>query len=250
MISGDDAFLIEAGPAFSDRFRTRSIDNAAALPDSSEDKNWFVVLDATAEPDARAAVIGLEQRIGTRPIIVVVSDGDTTDWRFALAHGTVVDAVPRQELQQPRFAAALTKAEGQMQEAPAFIPAGLSSKRTPPRRLTLIVAGVVALAVLAWLWIHHGSGEMCIRDSRKIAVIARSVCAEGDLFSVYICGAAYQEPEAGGRKVLVAESLKEGSLPASPRCHHPARSVSMACLLYTSLWSTPCSSGLGCDSAQ
>jgi TonB family protein len=181
LISGDDAFLIEAGPAFSDRFRTRSIDNAAALPDSSEDKNWFVVLDATAEPDARAAVIGLEQRIGTRPIIVVVSDGDTTDWRFALAHGTVVDAVPRQELQQPRFAAALTKAEGQMQEAPAFIPAGLSSKRTPPRRLTLIVAGVVALAVLAWLWIHHGSGvtPTSTPDTVAAAQVSTSAAAPG-----------------------------------------------------------------------
>jgi TonB family protein len=162
LVSADDAFLIEAGPAFSDRFRTRSIDDLADLPDPSENKNWLVVLDTASLSDARATVGALEQRIAGRPIIVVVPDGDTTDWRLVLSRGTVIDAVPRQDLLQPRFATALLNAEERVHAAPGPIPAGPRDTAPSLRplisiALTPLVGGALAfvgLAAIVGVWLH------------------------------------------------------------------------------------------------
>lgn len=161
LVSGDDGFLIEAGPAFSDRFRTRSIDDVAELPDPSDHRNWLVVLDAGSQNDPRATVAILEQRIAGRPLIVVVPDGDTADWRSVLLRGAVIDVVPRQELQQPRFAAALLQAEARIHAAPSATATPLGGEAPARRALSPLVTGAIALtaiAAVAGLWLSHRSG--------------------------------------------------------------------------------------------
>ncbi len=155
LVSTDDAFLIEAGPAFSDRFRTRSIDKPDDLPDPAADAGWFVVLDTSGQPNAQAAVARLADRIGTRPIIAVLDDGDTTDWKQALAHGSIVDALPRQELLRPRFAAALLKAAERVQNGVPPPPPGPRAEGAALRARTALAAGALAIAVIAGWWLYH-----------------------------------------------------------------------------------------------
>ena len=155
LISTDDAFLIEAGPAFSDRFRTTSIDNLADLPDPAADGDWFVVFDASGQADAHAAVGQLAGRIGRRPIIAVLADGDTADWKAALAHGTVIDALPRQELPRPRFAAALLEAAERLQAG--MPPQGRGGAGTSRQKWTMRVGSALAIAAAAGWWLYHHS---------------------------------------------------------------------------------------------
>jgi TonB family protein len=179
LVSGDDAFLIEAGPAFSDRFRTRPVDDVAALPDPAEDTHWIVVFDAIAQSDPRAAVAQLEQRIQGRPIIVVVPDGDSTDWRSALSRGIIIDVLPREALQQPRFAAALVTAEERVQSAALPIPEVHSRANTPRRTLVPIVVGTLAVAALLALWLHHRGGVTSNSAPHPVAAVPSSAAASG-----------------------------------------------------------------------
>jgi TonB family protein len=159
LISTDDAFLIEAGPAFSDRFRTRSIDKLDDLPDPAAGGNWFVVLDTSGQTNAQAIIARLADRIGTRPIIAVLDDGDMTDWKPALAHGTIVDALPRQELPRPRFAAALLKAAERVQTGVAPPPRGPGATGASRQAWTALAAGALAIAVAAGWWLYQRSAS-------------------------------------------------------------------------------------------
>jgi len=221
LVSADDAFLIEAGPAFSDRFRTRSIDDLADLPDPSENKNWLVVLDTASLSDARATVGALEQRIAGRPIIVVVPDGDTTDWRLVLSRGTVIDAVPRQDLLQPRFATALLNAEERVHAAPGPIPAGPRDTAPSLRplisiALTPLVGGALAfvgLAAIVGVWLHLRSritdGQSCHDSYGQRAVGHRTAVGRAG-------GVCESQDGAAARGRRYPRTERTGTLPPGP----------------------------------
>jgi protein TonB len=162
LISSDDEFLIEIGPAFADRFRTRPVDDFAAIDAPADGARWLIVVDAVSQSEARTGVAKLEQKHGRAPIIVVARDGEESQWSAAVARGAVIDALPRSALQGPRFAQALGKAEARLQsqtEAPAT-----SRSRGGPAAATVpllpIIAGVLLLAVLGvWLLWRHPDGS-------------------------------------------------------------------------------------------
>jgi len=121
LICSDDALLIELGPLLGERFRTHTVDSpteiAAALPGA----RWVGIIDVDSLPDARAAVARLEMQFPRCPLVLIVPRA--AEWSAAVARGTAIAAIARQELVGPRLTEALASAESKLRadnEGPAL----------------------------------------------------------------------------------------------------------------------------------
>lgn len=149
ILSSDDALLLELGPAFGDRFRSRPIDQLEELNASGESSGWLAVVDAASRTDGRTLVARIEQQYPQAPLIVIIADGEESQWQQALARGHVCRILTRDQLDSPALDEALTAAERRLQSG--------SAGNTPPvatRSLPLlpIAIGAVAVVVGAVLW--------------------------------------------------------------------------------------------------
>jgi TonB family protein len=163
VLTGDDALLIEIGPALGDRYRTRLADDAQSLEHASL-ASAVLLLDASTQPDARA----LAQRLATRhpqlPVVVFCADGDAFEWQAHTSTPNVCAVLERGQLQPAAVARALADAERRIESAGTVTTSNALSRLELPsgdvRRTpwAAIGAGVLVLvAVGTWLALRpHG----------------------------------------------------------------------------------------------
>ncbi|HTY50258.1 MAG TPA: energy transducer TonB [Steroidobacteraceae bacterium] len=182
IVSKDDALLLELGPLLGDRYRTRMVDDLEAVPAPGGSSRWFLIFDASARTDARAALARLEQQHPHVPVVVL--DDDARLWSGARARGALVAVVPRGQLDEVRLQPALQACEARLERiepasaaaaapapasastpapdsasALAAAPAGPAASRPIARALPWLAAAVVTLACAAGLgaWLLHRS---------------------------------------------------------------------------------------------
>src|SRR5580704_2739166 len=164
VVSGDDEFLIEIGPLFSESFRTRPVDSPASIAGVLADQARgdsppsMILLDAAAVSDPRGAVAQMEAAHPNLPILVLAASRDESYWSAALARGAIIDVIARYDLGSDRFKEALNRAETRARSAPQSPPPG---QVTPPAKNNskLLIAAAVAVAVGAGaFFVFHKSG--------------------------------------------------------------------------------------------
>lgn len=159
VIGSDDAFLIELGPVLGERYRTRIVDTPEALGTGTDASRWLALLDASTVPDARAAVARMEEAYRHAPIIVVADK--VSEWTNAIARGSVVAVIAREDLSSSKLTDALAAAEARLASRSAAATAASAGKPTvasPRGALPLLaVVGALALGGGIWLWHSHSS---------------------------------------------------------------------------------------------
>lgn len=166
VVSGDDEFLIEIGPLFSEGFRSRPVDSPAAIDavlaeQGSDAPPTMILLDAAAVPDARAAVSQLESAHPRLPIVVVAAWRDEAYWSAAIARGAIIDVIARQDLASDAFKEILKRAETRARSVPPPPPPG--EVAPPPksnRGLVIAVAVAVALGAGAFFMFHQSGSSL------------------------------------------------------------------------------------------
>jgi len=149
ILSSDDALLIELGPALGDRFRSRPVEQLEEL--NASDSRWLGIIDASSRADGRALVARIEQNHPQAPLIVIVADGQESQWQQALARGSVCHVLTRDQLDSPALNEALLLAEQRLRS-------GSTGQTPPPNARSLPVlpiamgAGVLVVVLAAALW--------------------------------------------------------------------------------------------------
>lgn len=158
ILSGDDSFLLELGPALGERFRTRPVDDAADVEPVGTTP-WLAIIDG-GRADTRALVAGLTSRHALAPLIIVVPPGEGASWGSALARGDVVATVGRDEIASPRFQEAVAAAEARLgASTPTPLRTNDAGARPPaftlPNRWVLLLVPVLLIgAAVAW-WLSR-----------------------------------------------------------------------------------------------
>lgn len=164
LLSSDDEFIIELGPFFGDRYRTRTVDQPSALSNTNEGARWAAIIDANSLPDARAAVARLGEQFRHAPLIVI--GGNAEDWSGALSRGSILAAIPRDQL-EGRLQQALQQVETRLSQEP--VPAAASSKTSDSGGdgktkslplIPIIAAAAVAVAGGGWWLLHKPAGQV------------------------------------------------------------------------------------------
>jgi hypothetical protein len=180
VVCSDDILLIELGPLLGERFRTRTVDSAVEIAAAVSGTRWIGIVDVDSLPDPHAAIARLETQFPHCPLILIVPR--PADWSAAVARGSAVAAVGRQEMVGPRLVEALTSAESRLRadleshaHAAASIPelGAMSVEQTPARALPWIV-GVALLGALAgtgW-WMMHRPAPSSSADSAAAGAAA------------------------------------------------------------------------------
>ncbi|HEY7929832.1 MAG TPA: TonB family protein [Steroidobacteraceae bacterium] len=166
VVCSDDALLIELGPLLGERFRTHSVDNPAEIAAAVVAPRWVGIVDVDSLPDARAAVLRLETQFPRCPLVLIVQR--PAEWSAAVARGSAVSAVSRQELPGPHLMEALAAAEARLRADAEPVSAvgtaqaepGASGGREQPRshaRWLAIFAVALAglLAGTGWWALHR-----------------------------------------------------------------------------------------------
>ncbi|HWW21764.1 MAG TPA: energy transducer TonB [Steroidobacteraceae bacterium] len=164
VVSGDDEFLIEIGPLFSEGFRSRPVDSPAAIAtvlaaQGEDSPPTMIMLDAAAVGDPRAAVAQMEAAHPNLPIIVAAASRDESYWSAAIARGAIIDVVARYDLGTDKFKDVLNRAEARARSAPQSAPPG---EVTPPAKNNskLLIAAAVAVVLAAGAFFAlHKSGS-------------------------------------------------------------------------------------------
>jgi TonB family protein len=164
VVSGDDEFLIEIGPLFSEGFRSRPVDSPAAITtvlaeQGADSPPTMIMLDAAAVGDPRGAVAQMEAAHPRLPIIVVAAARDESYWSAAIARGAIIDVVARYDLGTDKFKEILGRAETRARSAPQSPPPG---DVTPPAKSNskLLIGAAVAIALGAGAFFAlHKSGS-------------------------------------------------------------------------------------------
>jgi len=167
IVSADDAFLLELGPALGDRFRTRPVEHPSEIQ-AQPDAFWLAFVDA-ARSDARALVAAIEKLFPQAPVIVVVPDGAEAQWSNAVTRGTICAVVGRGNLAAPALQEAVNRAERRLDTRPDADPATSTNTVSPfgtakvNRRKLLRAAAisipVLALAAIAGWWVSRGTNQ-------------------------------------------------------------------------------------------
>jgi hypothetical protein len=164
VIGNDDTLLIELGGVLGERYRTHTVDSPAEIPAAIRVPRWIGILDADSAPDARAAIARLETQFPHCPLVVI--SHRPADWSAAVARGTAVGALARDELSGSRLLDVLSRAESRLradsappQSDPApnrFLPLADSEPSNPARmRWAGGILLAAALAGMAWFVTHH-----------------------------------------------------------------------------------------------
>lgn len=165
VVSGDDEFLIEIGPLFSEGYRSRPVDSPAAIAallaeQGADAPPTMIMLDAAAVGDPRGAVSQMETAHPTLPIIVVAASRDESYWSAAIARGAIIDVVARYDLGSDKFKDILSRADARARSAPQSTPPG--GEVTPPagnNSKILIAAGVAVALAAGAFFVFHKSGS-------------------------------------------------------------------------------------------
>jgi TonB family protein len=152
VVSGDDEFLIEIGPLFSEGFRSRPVDSPAAIAallaeQGPEAPPMMIMLDSAAVADPRGAVAQIEGAHPNLPIIVVAASRDESYWSAAIARGAIIDVVARYDLGGDKFKDVLGRAETRARNAPQSPPPGGELTPPPKNNSKLLIAAAVAVAL-------------------------------------------------------------------------------------------------------
>ncbi|HTT06890.1 MAG TPA: TonB family protein [Steroidobacteraceae bacterium] len=160
VVCNDDALLIELGPLLGERFRTHSVDNPAEIAAAVAAPRWVGIVDVDSLPDARAAVLRLETQFPRCPLILIVQR--PVEWSAAVARGSAVAAVARQEMVGPRLMEALSAAEARLRaDSEAVSPMGAGPTDTATRGLQaqshgsarwIVIVGVAGLLAGTGWW--------------------------------------------------------------------------------------------------
>ena len=157
VLTGDDALLIELGPALGDRYRTHLAEDAQAL-ERANLAAAILLLDASTLPDARALALRLAARHPQLPVIVFCADGNAIEWQAHSDTPNVCAVLERGQLQPAAIARALAEAGRRLDSAGTGATASslpqLELPSTGSRGLPWgpIAAGLVVLAALGtWL---------------------------------------------------------------------------------------------------
>ena len=157
VLTGDDALLIELGPALGDRYRTHPVDDAQALERASLN-SALLLLDASTIPDARTLAQKLFARHPQLPVIVFCADGAALEWQTHSGTPNVCSVLERSQLQPTSILRALAEAEQRLDAAATVTTASALPKLELPggdsRRMpwAAIGAGLFVLAVVG-LWL-------------------------------------------------------------------------------------------------
>jgi TonB family protein len=165
VVSGDDEFLIEIGPLFSEGFRSRPVDSPAAIDavlteQGSDAPPTMILLDAGAVADARATVSQLESAHPRLPIVVVAATRDESYWSAAIARGAIIDVVARHDLTGDGFKEILKRADSRARSASQAPPPGEAAP--PPKgssKVLIAVAVVVAVGAGAFFMFHRSGSS-------------------------------------------------------------------------------------------
>lgn len=151
ILSSDDALVLEMGPAFGDRFRSKPIDKLDELnANVSSESRWLAVIDTASRPDGRALVARIEQSYPQAPLIVIVADGQESHWQQALNRGNVCRVLARSQVGTPALADALLLAEQRLQSASAAGGSTAEPRKSLPW-LPFASGAVVVVAGVLWL---------------------------------------------------------------------------------------------------
>lgn len=167
IISGNDALLLELGPAIGDRFRTRPIESMDELPADLQ-APWIGFVDG-ARDDARNWIQHIEKRYPGAALIAIVDSADLPQWQGMVFRGSVCAALGTQQLGTAALGDALARARQRLQQAASAIhaeplrarpaAAGPAAKSVRPGwLLPAIVAAGLLVAALAW-WLAGGRDE-------------------------------------------------------------------------------------------
>lgn len=175
VICNDDALLIELGPLLGERFRTHTVDNPAEIAAAVTAPRWVGIVDVDSLPDARAAVLRLETQFPRCPLILIVQR--PADWSAAVARGSAVSAVARQEMVGPRLMEALSAAEARLRAdseahpptGPGHSEPGASGIRAQPRSnarwIAIVSVAVVGLLAGTGWWALHRRAQTSVAPS-------------------------------------------------------------------------------------
>lgn len=180
LLSSDDALLIELGPLLGERYRTRPIDSSEQL-EAPADVHWALLIDAATRKDARAQAARIEQQFPLAPVLVICADGNAADWNAARSRGMVCAVIERGSLQSSAFSEALDMIDRQLNSDPlATTMNGAAQSRTAApgggaKRWALPAAILLGVAVVAWFFSQHSSG-----DSHRAANINAAAASSGN----------------------------------------------------------------------
>jgi TonB family protein len=161
VVAADDTFILELGPLIGTRFRTRPVERLEDI-ETVGSTRWLALIDGSAA-NAHALVHQIEQQHSRAPLIAVVEDGQQAQWSSALARGSVIAVVPRNNLAGPALQHALTDAERRLgiTAAAASAPASMGIAKTPPAAggsIKYFVAAALLLVLGAGWYFLWGSG--------------------------------------------------------------------------------------------
>ncbi|HWG77862.1 MAG TPA: TonB family protein [Steroidobacteraceae bacterium] len=166
VICNDDTLLIELGSLLGERFRTHTVDSPAEIATAVSAPHWVGIVDVESLPDARAAVLRMETQFPRCPLILVVPR--PAEWSAAVARGTAVAAVAREDMVGPRLVEALTAAESRLRadsesvsptsHAPEDAGArGGAALRSNARWIAIVAVAIAGLLAGTGWWALHRS---------------------------------------------------------------------------------------------
>ena len=210
VLTGDDALLIEIGPALGDRFRTHLVEDAQSLERASF-ATALLLLDASTVPEAHA----LAQRLATRhpqlPVIVFCADGNTIEWHAHSTTPNVCAVLERGQLSAASVVRALAEAERRLDAAGSGTTANALPRLDPPeagaRKLPWAPIALVVLALAAvgaWLALrpHAATGTTAAPPVADAATTASPAAREAPVAASAPSPAPAAAPQAAPRSTL------------------------------------------------
>lgn len=180
VFTSDDEFLLSLGPAMDDRYRSRTTDGTGAWTETVRGRTGVALIDATTLANAPEIVRTMEAEFPSIALVLVAPAAARPQWSPALARGSIMQLLDRENLATETIATALT-AEPRIATAAPAAARGDAAGSTPGKsRLPLFGAAAAALLVIAlgaWMWLGTDDPSPATTPGEAPATIANAESA-------------------------------------------------------------------------
>lgn len=177
VFTSDDEFLLSLGPAMDDRYRSRTTDGTGAWTETVRGRTGVALIDATTLANAPEIVRTMEAEFPSVALVVVAPAAARPQWSPALARGSIMQLLDRENLATETIATALTVEPRIATAAPASARGDAGGSTPGKSRLPLFAAAAAALLVIAgaaWMWLGKEDMSPATPPGEAPATIADS----------------------------------------------------------------------------